>query len=515
MARLTMSEFKEVLRLRYRNNLSYRLISTSTGFAKSTVLDYCVRFESSKLPLEEALQLPENELEVWLFPERTTPSKCKRPLPDFEYIAKEIRKKGITWLLLWQEYKSVYPDGYNYTQFKKYCKAHIQRLSPTMRQVYHAGETMFVDYSGLTMEVADPITVEVKPVQIFVAALGASGAVFVHATPDQKKASFIESHTLAFEYFGGVAERLIPDNLKSAVTEHRKDYVKVNDSYADMARYYGTVVIPARPRHPQDKAKVEQAVQGIQRWIMAKLRNRIFYSIQELNDAIAPLMEAYNSKVMRGIGKSLFDLLEEIDRPALLPLPYKRYQYREYIQRTVHIDYHVDVAGSYYSVPFKYAKSKVDVWYSNSKVEIFLKGQLIAVHPRSFRKGYASTLDEHMPLNHQYRNETWNPGRILNWASSIGINTVRLMKVIMESKPHPVRGYRTCIAILNLSKKWPNDELEMACRKACDIRAYTVKSIESLLKSKLYLEPSDKNTAPLKDHQNIRGKNYYTEDICH
>lgn len=515
MARLTMSEMKEVLRLRFRNELSYRLIEVSTGFPKSTVLDYCVRFNASKLSLEEALQLPENELEVWLFPERTRPANSKRPMPDFEYIAKEIRKKGITWLLLWQEYKSNYPDGYNYTQFKKYCKDHIQRLSPTMRQIYHAGETMLVDYSGLTMELADPISGEVKPVQIFVAVLGASGAVFVHATSDQKKASFILSHTLAFEYFGGVAEKLIPDNLKSAVTEHRKDYVKINDSYADMARHYGTVVIPARPRHPQDKAKAEQAVQGIQRWIMAKLRNRVFFSIQELNDAIAPLMEIYNHKEMRGIGKSRFELLEEIDRPALLPLPKKRYQYREYVLRTVQIDYHVDIEGSYYSVPYQYIKSKVDVWYSNSLVEIFLKGNRIATHPRSFKKGYASTLDEHMPPNHLYRNETWNPGRILNWASSIGLNTARLMKAIMESKSHPVKGYQTCIAILNLSKKWPKDELELACKKACDIRAYTVKTIESLLKSKLYLEPSDKDTTPLKDHQNIRGKNYYTEEICH
>jgi transposase len=515
MVRLPMGAIKEVLRLRFQNNLSYREISRSTGVAKSTASDYCNRFKFVKLSLSQAFELREDELEKRLFPERELSSKFKRPLPDFEYISKEIRKKGVTWLLLWQEYKESNPEGYNYTQFKKYCQEHISKLNPVMRQLYKGGETMFVDYSGLTMEITDPQTGEVTPAQIFVAALGASTAVFVHATLNQKKSSFILSHTLAFEYFGGVPKQIIPDNLKSAVTENSRKRLELNASYEDMARHYGSVIIPTRPKKPQDKAKVEQAVQGIQRWILAKLRNRIFFSIEELNAAIDPLLEEYNSKIMKGLGKSRFELLEELDKPELIKLHRKRYVYRDYLQRKVHLDYHVEVEGSFYSVPYNYIKSKVEIWYSNTTVEIYSKGKLISIHPRLFKKGSSSTLDEHMPPEHQYRKETWNPGRILNWASSIGFNTARLMKEIMESKSHSVKAYRICIAILNLNKKWDKKEIELSCKKASEIRAFTVKSIESILKNKMYLEKPVKNTEILKNHRNIRGKKYYEkEGIC-
>jgi len=511
MARLTMSDYKDVIRLRYKNNLSYRQISLSTGVAKSTISDYCIRFEITGLNVEEFLSLPETILEAKLFPERNILKRTNRPLPDFDYVASEIRKKGVTWLLLWQEYKEVHPDGYNYTQFKKYCNDHMKKLNPSMRQVYKAGETMFVDYSGLTMELADPVTGEIYPAQIFVASLGASGAVFAHATENQKQESFIYSHTLAFEYFGGVAGTLIPDNLKSAVISHKKNHVDLNDSYADMARYYGCAVVPTRVRHPQDKAKVEQAVQGIQRWILSKLRNRIFFSIQELNEVIVPLVQAYNNKAIKGIGRSRYELLVDIDRPALISLPLKRYQYRQYLQRMAHIDYHVDIEGSFYSVPYQFIKEKVDVWYSKSTVEIYHKGERIATHPRSYRKGYASTLEEHMPPNHKYHQERWNPGRIINWASSIGFNTARLMKAIMEHRNHPVQGYRSCIAILNLSKNFSKEELDKACGKACEIKAYTVKSVESILKNKLYIEKPEKDTDTLMKHENVRGKDYYEQ----
>ncbi|MGA1846333.1 IS21 family transposase [Deferribacter abyssi] len=512
MKRLAMSMVKDVLRLRFQNKLSYRAISRSLGVPKSTVLDYCTRFQITGLSIEEGLKLLDNELEDKLFPERKAKSRNNRPLPDFAYIAEEIRKKGVTWLLLWQEYKERHPEGYNYTQFKKYCQDYIQRLSPTMRQIYHAGETMFVDYSGLTMNMVDASTGEEKAVQIFVAVLGASGAVFVHATPNQKQSSFILSHTLAFEYFGGVPRQIIPDNLKSAVIKNTRKTLELNSSYLDMARYYNTVIIPARPNHPKDKAKVEQAVQGIQRWILAKLRNRVFYGVEEINAAIKPLMEQYNEKKIRGIGKSRFELLEELERQELLPLPKKRYQYREHLLRMVHLDYHVEVAGNYYSVPYQYIKSKVDVWYSNTTVEIFFKGKLISVHPRLFIKGQASTLDEHMPPNHVLSKERWSPKRIFFWASKIGLNTTKLMKMIMESRNHPVNAYRTCIAILKLSDEYSAKELELSCQKAISIGAFTVKSVKTILKTKSYQQRPKKDITPLNKHENIRGKQYYKEE---
>ena len=507
-----MCEFKEIIRLRFTNNLSYRKIELSTGIARSTVSDYCNRFVISGLSVDEFLSIPGDILESKLHPERNITKHTNRPLPDFEYVTAEIRKKGVTWLLLWQEYKESYPDGYNYTQFKKYCLDHLKKLNPTMRQIYKAGETMFIDYSGLTMKITDPFTGDVTSAQIFVASLGASGAVFAHATENQKQESFIYSHTLAFEYLGGVAKTLIPDNLKSGVIEHKRDHLVLTDSYADMARYYGCVVIPARPNHPQDKAKVEQAVQGVQRWIIAKLRNRVFFSMEELNEAIKPLVEAYNSKVIKIVGKSRFELLDEIDRPALLPLPVNRYQYRQYLKRTAHIDYHVEVEGSFYSVPYNYVKEKLDVWYSKTTVEIYHKGKRIATHPRSYKLGYASTLDEHMPPQHKLYKERWNPGRLINWGLKIGFNTARLMKAIMESKKNYVQGYRSCIAILNLSKVFSNEEVDKACGKACDIRAYTVKSIESIIKNKLYLTEQKQSCEILNKHSNIRGKQYYKQE---
>jgi transposase len=510
MSRLNMSEIKEVLRLRFQNELSLRKITLSTGIPKSTVSDYINRFNIAGLELTDLLNMPEEAVYDKFFPERSMPQVRKRPLPDMDYIAGEIRKKGVTWLLLWQEYKQIYPDGYNYTQFRKYCKAHIKRLNPTMRQIYHAGETMFVDYSGLTMEMVDAVTGEVSDIQVFTAALGASGAVFVHATPNQTKECFIMSHTLAFRYFGGVPKTLIPDNLKSAVTKHTRNVLTINDSYADMARYYGCAVLPARPKKPTDKSKVEQAVQGIQRWIMAKLRHRTFFSVQEINDAMEPLLEDYNNKIMRGMGKSRHQMLAEIDLPAMLPLPSRDYRYREYVQRTVDTDYHVQVDKAFYSAPYTLSKTKVDVWYSANSVEIYHQGRLVASHPRLIRG--ASTLDEHMPPQHIAMKERWNEPKILNWAASIGFNTARLMKEIMNSRNHPVNAFRTCRAILSMAKDYSKEEFDMACSKACGIRAYTVKSIQSILKHKLYIIQPDKNKEPLMNHGNIRGRDYYKEE---
>jgi transposase len=504
-----MSEIKEVIRLRYINQLPIRQITVSTGIPKSTVSDYVNRFRITGLKAEELSSISEDELYCRLFPERSMPLNRTYPMPDLDYIAREKRRKGVTWLLLWQEYKSAHPDGYNYTQFKEYCKKHISRLNPTMRQIYNAGEIMFVDYSGLTMEIVDHYTGEVSSAQIFVSALGASGAVFVHATENQKKESFILSHSLAFEYYKAVPRTIVPDNLKSAVTKNTKDHLIINSSYSDMAKYYGCAVIPARPCKPQDKAKVEQAVQGIQRWILAKLRSKLFNSVQELNDAISPLTEVYNNKVIRGIGKSRLELLDEIDRPEMLSLPKERYQYREYLIRYVGIDYHVDISGNRYSVPYNLIKTKVDVWHSASTVEIYHKGYLVAIHPKSKR---GSTLTEHMPSNHVMWQEKWNPTRILNWASSIGFNTARLMKNIMDSRSHPASAYRTCIAILSRAKSHDHKEFDMACKKATEIKAYSVKSLESILSSKMYLDNQEKNTAPLSNHNNVRGRDYYKEE---
>lgn len=382
-----------------------------------------------------------------------------------------------------------------------------------MRQIHYAGDKLFVDFSGLTVPIVDPVTGEVRKAQIFVAVLGASGYTFVHAVMHQSTEDFIECHNKAFVFYGGVPNQLVPDNLKAAVISHTKQKIVLNESYADMGRHYGVAIIPARPYHPKDKAKVEAGVKGIQRWILMKLRHRTFFDIDALNDAIATLLDAYNNKVIRRIGKSRSELFEAIDKPALHPLRTNSYVYREHKRATVGIDYHIELQGNGYSVPYTYKGKKVDIWYSKTTVSILYKGETIALHTRLHHPHQDATLKEHMPPEHQYQYEKWNPGRILNWANTIGAETTALMQEIMQHRSHPVRGYKSCMAILNFSKTYGNEALELTCKKARKLNIHTVASIESILKRKSYLESSEGHTAInntlFNQHENIRGSNSY------
>lgn len=511
-----MRKVKEILRMRYIAALSYRQISAATATPIGSVSNYCQRFEILPHPIEEVLRMDQSDIESLLFPERKRALKHQpRPLPNLEYIHRQIRKKGVTFLLLWQEYKEANPQGYGYTQFKEYCHRFNQRLNPSMRQIHLAGEKMFVDYSGLTFPVTDAQTGEVSPAQIFVATLGASGYTFVHATTSQKREDFITSHVAAFEFFGGVPQMVVPDNLKSAVTSHTRKGVVLNESYADMARHYGCAIVPARPKKPQDKGKVEQGVQGIQRWILAALRHHTFFDINELNDAISRLLDRYNHKVVRHLDCTRTQLFEELEQSALSPLPKERYRYRSFLVRSVPLDYHVEVERCFYSVPFRLLKKRVEVWYSSVCVEIFYGGRCVAVHPRLVRKGDVSTLTEHMPLNHQYQQEKWNPDRILSWAGSIGPDTRLLAQTIMKERNHPVRGYRACLAILNLSKTYPKSSLEQAAAWAMETNSRTVAGVESILKHRLYERKELQGlNAFLNSHENIRGADYYADRVA-
>lgn len=406
MRRVSMKQIKEVLKLKYQMDFSFRRISKSIGISASTALEYCRRFEIIPQSLDEFILLDEDIMYKMLFPEKKAiQRKTKRPKPDVEYIDKEIRKKGVTYLLLWQEYKEMHPDGYGYTQFKTYYHKYRKKLNPSMRQIHLNGEKLFVDYSGLTVPIYNSKTGEITKAQIFVAVLGASGYTYVDATQSQKQEYFIKSHIKAFEFFNGVPKVLVPDNLKSAVIKNNKDGIVLNENYKTMADYYGCVIEPARPYKPKDKSKAEQGVLAIQRWILAVLRHRKIFSVDELNIAIAPLLDIYNQKVMKRLNKSREELFKELDEPYLQELPANRYIYKEFKIATVDIDYHVSLQKQRYSVPFKYLKEKVEVHYSSSTVEIYYKSKLIATHPRYYDSGYA-TIKEHMPLNHQYKKKS-------------------------------------------------------------------------------------------------------------
>jgi len=512
MRRLSMKKIKDILKLKYITELSYRQISRGVNVPSSTVSDYCKRFEITPYDIDTFLAKDEDVIYEILFPEKKLPRLSKeRPLPDVEYIHKEIAKKGVTFELLWQEYKEMHPNGYACSQFKEHYYRYKRKLNPSMRQTYIPGEKLFIDYSGLTVPVVDSKTGEIHKAQIFVAVLGASGYTFVHATPSQKKEDFILSHVLAYEFFDGVPKINVPDNLKSAIISNNKNGIIVNESYAELARHYNCAIEPARPRKPQDKGMVEQGVQAIQRWILAALRDRTFFSVDELNDAIATLLDKYNNKVIKRLGKNRTQLFEENDKPYLQTLPSNRFIYKEFKIATVNIDYHIELLKCFYSVPFRYLKEKVEIRYSTTLVEIYHKSKLIATHPRLYKPNDTSTLKEHMPLNHQYQHEKMNPQRLKNWAASVGGNAGIFVQQRLETAEYPTNAYRGIIAILSLEKMYGKIALNLALGYASSINTTSVKSIRSILDKKLYLQAVNNHTVKptTPTHNNIRGSEYY------
>ncbi len=507
-----MKKIKDVLRLRFITNISYRQISRAVNTPSSTAADYCKRFEITNYSIDEFLSLDEDEIYQLLFPEKSLPKTYKtRPKPNVEYIHKEIAKKGVTFELLWQEYKEQHPDGYGCSQFKEYYYKYKKRLNPSMRQTYIAGEKMFVDYSGLTVPVIDLSTGEVIKAQIFVSVLGLSGYTYVHATASQKVEDFIRSHVTAFEFYEGIPKILVPDNLKSAIISNNNKGIVFNENYAELSRYYNFAIEPARVRKPQDKAKAEQGVQGIQRWILARFRHRSFFSVDEINQAISELLDIYNNKIIKRLGKSRTDIFEENEKKFLGELPANRFIYKELKIATVNIDYHVELNRCFYSVPFKYLKEKVELKYSNSLVEIYYKLKLIATHPRLYRINDSSTMKEHMPLNHQYQNEKMNPQRLITWGSNIGNDAKEFVETRLEEAQYPEKVYRSLIAILSLGKLYGKIELNLALSYALKIDAKSVKSVESILSKKLYLQAvnNTNNNQLFNNHGNIRGSDYY------
>jgi transposase len=510
MERLSMRKIKDILKLRFITEISYRQISRAVSTPSSTVSDYCKRFEITKYAIDDFLEIDEDEIYKLLFPEKKKTDKpTTRPLPNFEYIHKEIAKKGVTFELLWMEYKEQDPDGYALSRFKELYYNFKKKVNPTMRQTYMPAHQMFVDYSGLIVPYNDIQTGEVHKAQIFVSVLGGSGCAFVHATPSQKQEYFIKSHILAYEFYGGAPKVNVPDNLKSAIISNNRNGIVVNESYAEMCRHYNCAVEPARPKKPQDKGIVEQAVQGIQRWILAVFRHRTFFSVDEINQAIAPLLDQYNSKKSRHLGASRYELFEE-EKLQLQPLPANRFIYKEIKLATVDLSYHVKLLDCYYSVPFKYLSEKVEIKYSTALVEIYHKSKLLATHPRIHRLNARSTLHEHMPSNHQFQNEKMNPGRLLNWAVSIGENTRLFVQNRLVSAEYPANVYSNIIAILSKAKIYGKIELDLALAYALSINATSVKSIESILSKKLYVQIANNVTSTvINNHENIRGKDYY------
>lgn len=507
--RLSMRKIREILRLKYECRQSIRDISSSCSVGKSTVSDYVLRASAAGLTWPLPDDMGDAELEQKLFPSATGTSQRNRFIPDWVEVHKELKRKGVTLALLWHEYKSNNPEGYQYSWFCHQYADWVGKIDLVMRQEHRAGEKLFVDYAGQTMEIVNRLTGEVKTAQIFVAVLGASNYTFAEATWSQSLPDWIGSHARAFDFFGGVPEVVVPDNLKSGVNKACYYEPDINPTYQDMAGHYSTVVLPARVREPRDKAKAETGVQIVERWILAKLRNHTFFSLAELNTEISRLLDELNDKSFQKLPGSRKSMFETLDHPALKPLPIEPYLFAEWKKATVNIDYHLEVDGHYYSVPYQLVKKKVDVRMTSATVECFYKNKRVAAHKRSYQKGRHTTIKEHMPTRHQKYLE-WSQERFLRWAKKIGPQTVKLTEQILSSRTYPQQAYRSLLGILRLGKSYSDERLEAACGRAIVIGATSYRSVESILKNGLDSKPlPEKETSPPVRHQNIRGSQYY------
>jgi transposase len=506
--RIPMRKLKEVARLLLEFKLGIRPIARACSISTSTAHDYVDRLKELDVPYGELIVMGDDELEDLLFPkEERTPTK---PLPDFSYLSKEMTKKAVTLQLLYEEYKKDNPDGYERSRFYALYKEWAKKVDPVMRFTHKAGEKMFIDFSGDKAHYQDPATGKIIEAELFVSVLGASSYLFARAVPDQTVEHFMGCTIRAFEFYGGCTEYLVPDNTKSAVTHPSYYEPDINRTFAAMAEHYHVAVLPTRVAKPKDKAKVESGVLQAQRRILASLRNRTLFSLAELNEAIVEETRKFNERPMTGIGTSRYDLFLEIDKPALRPLPRERYTITAWKKAKVHIDYHVDVAKTYYSVPYTLIGQQVDISYTSSIVEIYRRGTRVASHLRMNKPGAFVTDTLHMPHDHR-RYLEWTPERIKSWGEKIGPHTRMLMEAIMEHREHPEHGYRSCLGLVRLSKLYPPERVEQACRRALDLQAYNYKSVKSLLERGLEKMSSEVTQKIIPLHSNVRGKSYYGE----
>jgi transposase len=502
-----MRRTREILRLKLDAGLSNRQIARSIGISCSTVSETFGRLKAAGLswPLPEAMS--DSALERSLYRPKGEVATDPRE-PDWGHVQRELRRKHVTLMLLWTEYKLGHPDGYQYSWFCERYRTWASKIDVVMRQEHKAGERLFVDWAGDTMAVIDADSGEVRRAYLFLAVFGASNYTYAEATLSQDTGAFLSAHSRAFTFFG-VPEIVVPDNLKTGVRAPHRYEPDINPSYADLAAHYRVAVIPARVRKPRDKAKVEAGVLVAYRGIVAPLRNRTFFSLAALNEAIAERLDMLNDHPFKKLAGSRASVFAEIEKPALAPLPAEPYVYRTRKTARVHIDYHVELAGHLYSVPFHLARESVELVFTDATVEIFHEGRRVAAHVRGHGRGRATTDSAHMPSSHR-EVASWTPERMEAWAAGTGPATAALAAAIMSSRPHPELGFRSCLGILRLSDEFGVERLEAACARALAIGARSYRSVRSILDTGLDREPIKPRLSPPPPmHDNVRGAGYY------
>lgn len=508
--RSDMRKIREVLRLTFGEGLSRRQVAAASGVPVMTVSGYIRRATLAGLgwPLPDGLD--DVALEAVLFPP-TAPSTVARAQPDFAYVHAELKKKAVTLMLLWVEYREEHPDGYGYSQFCEGYRAWRRKVDVVMRQSHKAGEKLFVDFPGMTIPIYDRQTGEVAMrAELFVAVMGASSYLYAEAFASQELICWVTAHVHTFEFLGGCPAICVPDNLKSGVTRAHRYEPDLNRTFAEMAAHYQVAVIPARPYKPRDKAKAEAGVLLAERWVIARLRHQRFYSLGEANAEIARLVEAINHRPFKKMAASRASLFAEIDRPALKPLPAHRYSYGEWAQKTVNIDYHLEVDHHYYSVPYRLVHERLWTKMSAATVEIFHHSKRVATHVRSHRRYGHTTDPAHMPESHR-RHAQWTPSRIVAWAKKTGPSTAALIEGILARRAHPEQGFRSALGIIRLGSRFGEDRVEAASARALHMGAYSYRSVESILKNGLDRQPlpTVAQSRPHPHHRNVRGATYY------
>jgi len=509
--RISMRKLKEIMRLKFEAKLSNRQIAGSINISPGTVCRYLQLLQKAEIiwPLPD--DLSEDELEAKIFTRAVAGKLLVYINPDLEYLHQELKKKNVTKQLLWDEYVSNNPGKhYSYSQFCMLYRQWCDERKVSMRQTHYAGEKLFVDYAGHTIPIHTKDSDLVINAQIFIAVLGASNYTYAEATMTQGLSNWIGSNVRAFEFFGGVPKIVVPDNLKSAVSKACKYEPDINPTYHQMAQHYNIAVIPARKYKPKDKAKVEGGVLIVSRWILARLRNRIFYSLAELNAVIKKLLEDLNNRPFKKLPGSRRSTFLSIDRPALQALPKDKYQFAEIKKATVHIDYHIEIDKRYYSVPYNLVKKKVEAHITDNIVSIYYKGERVASHAKITMQGRHNTIVEHMPIKHQ-KYHGWTSDRFLNWANEIGPSTCEIINGLLQKRMHPEQAYRSCFGVLDLAKKYSKLRLESACTRAVNIGAMSRKSVISILQHGLDQVPltEPRGSILTESHENIRGAQYY------
>lgn len=506
-----MRKITEVLRLRYDLGFGYREIAKSCSIGLGTVADYLKRAEAADLkwPLPEGMT--EYKLNELLFG-RADRVDADRPAPDFAHIHEQLRTyKHLTLQLLWDEYRQTHPDGYGYSRYCELYNQYRRKLDLVLRQEHTPGDKMFVDWAGDKLPIHDARTGDIHPASLFVAVLGFSSYTYAEVTADEQMESWLGAHMRALEFYGGAPRLAVPDNAKTGVSRACRYDPDLNPTYQEMAMHYGMGVVPTRPRRPRDKAKVESAVLVAERWVLAALRHHQFFNIADANTAIRELLDRLNHRGFRKREGSRATLFEQVEQAALRPLPAERFDLSQWSRAKVNIDYHIAFDDNFYSVPYGLVGEIVEVRSTPTTVEIFHRGSRVASHVRAHGHGKPITIEEHRPKSHQAHLE-WTPSRMVNWAATIGPNTAQLFARILDDKPHPEMGYRSCLGIIRLSKQYSAERVEAAAERALLTGACRYKSVKSILENSLDREPLNGNAATAATpmyHDNVRGSEYF------